>query len=85
MTKVKDWAGTLLVCLIVVGVIGLVVAMVVAGLADIFTKIDYGKWAIWGAGVSAIIGLVIGILIQSSGGGDDEDEESVTFDRYGVH
>jgi len=83
--KVKDWARTLLVCLVVVGIIGLVVAMVIAGLADIFTKTDYGKWAIWGAGIGAVAGVIIGILIESINGDGGDDDEYVTSDRYGTH
>lgn len=64
VTKVKEWVGPLLLCAIVIGIVGLVVAMIVAGVGDIFTEIDYVKWAIWGAGIGVVIGLVIGVLIK---------------------
>lgn len=50
--------------MVLVGVIGLIVSMIVALIGDIFTAIAYGKWAYWGGGIGAVIGLIIFFLLE---------------------
>lgn len=57
------------------GVVGLVVALVIAGICDLATQVAYGKWIFWGGAIGAVIGLIIfGLSAFVEGEGDENDE-----------